>query len=197
MKVYKYYKKDSRAIYAVTDIKKLAEEFELIYDMDKFVKEVCDMEKNDYNYGLYNGQHFWFKNKLWVYTLNSKDCDSFSVCMTEQMNDLLKNASDNIIYTFKSAYVTTLKYRETECLPIDNEYLSSIYEIAYSKDFKIDTYKIWIDLFADIIRDTVKKDAVERSVDTSMLLGVYKYDFSLKSRYEDEDIVYPNLYDSY
>ena len=117
--------------------------------------------------------------------------------MTESMNELIKKASDNIVYTFKSAYVTTLKYRETEGLPIDNEYLSSLYEIAYSKDFSINTYRIWIDLFADIIRDNIKKNALERSVDASMLLGVYKYDFSLKSRYEDEDVLYPNMYDSY
>ena len=188
MKIYKYYKKDSNILYAVTQFKQLAEEFEFIYDMSKFNKEIEDIEKYRYKAdNVYGSSH-----KMWVYTLSSKDSDDFSVCMTKEMIDLVKKASDNIIYTLKSAYVTTLKYRETECMPIDSEFLSSLYEVAYCKDFKVDTYKIWIDLFADIISSTVNKGAIERSVDASMLLGVYKYDFNIKKHYENNVTMYPD-----
>lgn len=182
MKIYKFYKKDTKVLFATTTVEKLADEFELIYDMHKFEKIVDHISKSEYNLSpMYKNYH-----KLWYYSCQTKDAKKLNVCMTSRMFDELNKARDNIKYALKSAYITTLRLREVEGFNIDNDFLSALYDVAYNKKYEIDTYKIFIDLYADILNNASTKDSSERTIDASRLLGIYKYN------YKDESSIYPD-----
>ena len=207
MKSWKYYLKSSDRLFAMTNIKELADEFEMVYDMSKFYKmtEEWDSKKDyDFETGLHGNY------KLWIYTMHTKDNDvkgcknSFNICMTKSMHDAIEKAGKNIVYSFKSAYIACMKLRETEGFPISDEYLGSLHAISYNtesdytapnlhmKFFRIDYYKIWLDIYGDIInlKDDDKKSS-DTSIAASRILGIYKYDYP-----EVTDIDNSSMYES-
>lgn len=176
MKVYKYFLKNSGLLFAMTMYKQLADEFEYIYNMDKFVKQVIEFDSKE-QYMTQTRNSNLSPTKLWYYTCESKDVDELNICMTDDMHSAIKKAAFNIISTIKSAYITSIRFREVECMPISNDLISATYELSADKNhFGVDTYKIWIDLYADIINETISKDVNGRAVDSALLLGIYKYD---------------------
>ena len=176
MKVYKYFLKNTGLLFAMTMYKQLADEFEYIYNMEKFVKRIIEFDsKEEYEKQMRTSN--LSTTKLWYYTCSTKDADELNICMTDDMYSAISKAKSNIQYTLKSAYITSIRFREMESVPISNDFISALYEVANDKKhYDIDTYKIWVDLYADIINENIAKDASSRVIDSSVLLGIYKYD---------------------
>ena len=173
MKSFRYYLKSSNKLIAMTRYKDLADEFELIYDMDKIRKEV-DYWEDDKEYSKVYGN--LTRSKLWYYTLKSSD-GKIVVCLTDEMNDAIEKAVHNIQYTLKSAALYS-KYLTTNDVDIPKEYLEAFGYMSQNSNVRIDTYRIWKNLYCDIIKITDTKEAKESSINAARLLGVYKYNYN-------------------
>lgn len=193
MKVCKYYLKSNDRLFAMTSHKQLIKEFELIYDMSKFYKVETEYEDM---YEYRNDTASYDKYKLWGYRVSTRgaaiDSDgnpSLIICMTPEMKDAITKATNNIRYTFKASYISFMRAYTIDGYNIPKKYLDALYILGHDeKNIFIDQYRIWADLYNDVISITASKNSNFISTNASVLLGIYKYGGGSDDPLNEDDI---------
>ena len=146
-KVYAYYLKSDSSLYAYTEFKALADEFELERDMRIYKKKIFKMSEPEYQ--VFNYKHN--SEMLFSNVLNDSKKD-FSFATTYFENEKLDNISNQMDNKINELYEKVRKF------PLKKEYedlftdIFSIYGDGVNTPIlNFNTFKIFMELFRNTI----------------------------------------------